>query len=198
MTKDERQNDLALYAEVKKGNVKAFEQLFDRHYRQLCQFSMHITGNLEASEELVSDVLANLWLRRDNLNIEKNLKVYLYQSIKNQSINHLNKKEVLHDSLEEPSGEIGLSSYRPDELACYQELQQQLQFLIDQMPPKRRLIFRMSRLEGFTYAEISEILSISVNTVQNQMVAAVKFMAGFKSTFLQAVIFVIAFIRASV
>jgi RNA polymerase sigma factor (sigma-70 family) len=47
--------------------------------------------------------------------------------------------------------------------------------LLRQLPEKRQVIFKMNRIDGFSYKEIAEILSISIHTVQNQMIAAVKF-----------------------
>ena len=64
-----------------------------------------------------------------------------------------------------------------DKFIQYEELKEDIDLLLRQLPKKRQIIFRMNRLDGLSYKEIAEILSISVNTVQNQMVEAVKFLS---------------------
>jgi RNA polymerase sigma-70 factor (ECF subfamily) len=65
---------------------------------------------------------------------------------------------------------------RADKLIAYEELKDDIDTLLRQLPEKRRIIFCMNRFDGLSYKEIAEILSISIHTVQNQMVAAVKFL----------------------
>ena len=59
------------------------------------------------------------------------------------------------------------------------EVVAEVEAMIQSMPPRRQLIFRMSRIDGLKYKEIAQILEISVNTVQNQMVEAVRHIASF-------------------
>ena len=72
--------------------------------------------------------------------------------------------------------EKSFPEYEADYIVNYSELKEEIDSLIRQLPKKREMIFRMNRIDGLSYKEIAEVLSISVNTVQNQMVSAVKFL----------------------
>jgi len=68
--------------------------------------------------------------------------------------------------------------YRPDEELQFKEFYNRMEALLNTLPPRRRRIFKLCRIEGFTYPQIADMLSISVRTVQNQMVQAVKQLAS--------------------
>jgi RNA polymerase sigma-70 factor (ECF subfamily) len=65
-----------------------------------------------------------------------------------------------------------------DTFMNYEELKDDLDTLLQQLPEKRQVIFRMNRIDGLSYKEIAEVLSLSIHTVQNHMVAAVKFISN--------------------
>lgn len=54
-----------------------------------------------------------------------------------------------------------------------------LESAIEQLPPQRRLIFKLCKMEGKSYKEVSESLDISPATISNQLVLAMKFLRQF-------------------
>lgn len=159
----------------------ALKTLFERYYEQLCLYSASITRSDENAEEAVADVFAVLWLRRAELEIRTGVRPYLFGAVRNQSLNALRSPGVPAESIEEDAGFPADPDYDADRLLSFHDLQSGINALLERMPPRRRLIFRMSRLDGLSYQEIADSLSISVSTVQNQMVEAVKFLSQYSS-----------------
>ena len=169
-------NDKKLIAGITAGNEKSLEILIDRYSEPLCNFVLQITGSKDLSEEVVADVFINLWKIKENLVIQSSLRAYLYRSCRNRALDQLYKEKKFQADGIDSFTQIKSSTSADGDLNLM-ELNAQIDFLISEMPRQKQQIFRMSRIDGLKYKEIAEVLSISVNTVQNHMVEAVEFMA---------------------
>ncbi|UZR97542.1 RNA polymerase sigma-70 factor [Chondrinema litorale] len=171
-----KQADKELLEAISQNNENALTALYKRYFQNLCDFSFQFLKREDLAEEAVSDVFLNIWLKRGDIHITSSIRSYLYIAVRNQSYNYLKKSKMAMTEDIELAVEKGMSSaLTADRFLLYSEFKEEIEELIKQMPSKRQLIFRMHRLEGFKYKEIAEILSISPNTVQNQMVEATKF-----------------------
>ncbi len=168
--------DEQLLNRIKQNDEVALELLFRRYFKNLCFFANRLLMEHQLAEEVVSDIFLNIWLKRGQIKINSSFKAYLYKAVKNQSINYLQKRKINIESLEVVDKEGLVSSLSPEHFLRYNQLDEEIKSLIKELPEKRRLIFRMNRIDGLSYSEIAEILEISINTVQNQMVNAVKFL----------------------
>lgn len=166
-------SDEELLTLLRQNEQKALEELFRRYYYPLCEFAFHFVRSFDLTEEVVSDVFIKIWRSRHQTEITR-LKSYLYAATRNQALNLLRKEGRERDSLDDLGEELLPLSRYPDQELLYKEFETRIDALINTLPPRRKLIFRLNRIEGFTYKEIAEMLSISVHTVQNQMVEAVK------------------------
>jgi len=171
-------NDEELFALIKRNDSKALKELFDKYFISLCGFSYTYVKSVDLSEEVVSDIFLNIWLKRSTLEIKSNLKAYLYTATRNRSINYLAKEKRNWESLEVADSESVSIENLPDEIINFKELESMVESIIQKLPPKRQLVFRLNRIDGLSYKEISNVLSISVNTVQNHMVKAVEFISN--------------------
>ncbi|RPI05001.1 MAG: RNA polymerase sigma-70 factor [Ignavibacteriae bacterium] len=170
-------SDEVLFQRMKSDDAKALKALFERYFIVLCRFAFKFVRHPGLAEEAVSDVFLNVWLKKDAIVIKNNLKTYLYTAVKNQSLNYVKKNKIQWDELSTADREHRISDLHADTLITHEEFNKDVNALLQKLPEKRQLIFRMNRFDGLSYKEIAEILSISVHTVQNQMVAAVKFLA---------------------
>jgi RNA polymerase sigma-70 factor, ECF subfamily len=168
--------DEELFRRMKRDDARALKTLFERHYPALCGFAVSIVNNAETAEETVSDVFAELWLKRATIEIRTSVRQYLYGAVRNRSLNSLRSSGLRIDSFEGGDAEPADTEVAADQPLLFQELEQGIDALINRMPDRRRLIFRMSRIDGLSYQEIAGVLSLSIHTVQNQMVEAVKFL----------------------
>lgn len=170
-------SDMELLDRIKKNDSEALRILFERYFEALCFFSFQILKSNELCEESVSDVFTNIWLKRKTINIKTNFRSYLYSAVKNQSINYLRQEKRYSQNMESTNLHLVISDQTADQSILQQNLENKIDSFIKELPERRGLIFRMNRIDGLSYKEIAEILSISVNTVQNQMVKAIKYIA---------------------
>jgi RNA polymerase sigma-70 factor (ECF subfamily) len=170
-------DDADLFRQIKTSDAGALKLLFERYYPALCRFAASIVKNSETAEEVVSDMFAELWLKRAAIELRSSLKPYLYTAVKNRSLNALRSSGIDAESFDCPEGEEPVSGFVADGPLLYNELELTIGALIDKMPERRRRIFCMTRIDGLSYQETADILSISIHTVQNQMVEAMKFLA---------------------
>lgn len=177
MQNEKHISDEELFQHIKRDDPKALKILFERYFCSLCHFACTFVKNTNLAEEVVSDVFLNIWLKKGTLEIQINLKSYLYTAVRNQSINYLKRKRFHLEDIETVVKENKISDLHADQLITSEELKNDIYTLLRQLPEKRQIIFKMNRIDGLSYKEIAEILSISINTVQNQMVEAVKFLS---------------------
>jgi RNA polymerase sigma-70 factor (family 1) len=174
------ENDEMLLSEVKELSLsddpRAISLLYKHYYQRLITFAGSIVKTREAAEEVVEDVLIKLWASKTGLSQVRNLKLYLFSAVRNQSLNYLEKElrfetsdlSPLEGSIIESSGES------PLEHLILSEMSRAFQIAVESLPERCQLIFRLVREEGFKYKEVAEILNISVNTIDNQMAIAVR------------------------
>lgn len=159
---------------VKEGDQKAFKKLFLRFYDPLCQFSWQFTRSRHISEELVQEVFLAVWKSKETLDPQKDIKSFLYQSVRNKALNHIKHERLA----EEYNSKIDWLSPTPvtqrhnhgEESKFVQAAQE----AIESLPDRARQIYMLSRKDGLTYKEISTVLDISVKTVESQMSRALK------------------------
>jgi len=177
MIRNINSDDLELLRQIKNNDSHALKILFERYFQPLCYFSFQIVKSIELSEESVSDVFTNIWLKRKTIEIRTNFRTYLYTAVKNQSINYLKHEKKYFQNSDSTNLHLIVSDQSADQSILQQNLENKIDLLIKELPERRGLIFRMNRIDGLSYKEIAEILSISINTVQNQMVKAIKYIA---------------------
>jgi RNA polymerase sigma-70 factor (ECF subfamily) len=152
-----------------------FENLFNSHYSNLCAYANNFLKDVDASEEVVQEVLFKLWTNRESIVITSSIKSYLFRAVRNASLNVLKHVDIREDykAHNEYVMQDELSS--EDEMIV-SELDQKIRETIDLLPIERKKVFILSRYDGLKYKEIAEKLNISVSTVENQMVKALKFL----------------------
>jgi len=163
----------SLFKKVQNGDVKSLEVLFDRYYNVLCNFAYLFLKNEECAKEIVSELFINIWQKRREIIIRESLKSYLYKSVKNAVISK-KRKEKKTERLMEDSNLNNPEFITPETLLLRKELEEKVNQLFSDLPLKSGLVFRMKRIVGLRYKEISKILNISEKTVENHMGNAIK------------------------
>lgn len=160
---------------ISQGNEAAFEQLYLQYNKKLISFASFLLKSKELAEEVVEDVFVKLWCRRTTVTEIKDLKLFLYTATKNLSLNTLakNSNKIISSSIELLDLDF-YSQESPQEALIATEMMKNMQAAIDSLPARCKLIFKLIREDGLKYKEVSEILGISVNTIDNQMAIAVK------------------------
>ncbi len=161
-----------LVDEIRRGNEAAFEKIFRRYYRALCLFSTKILGDDETAEEVVQDFFVKLWERREGFMVETSVKNYLFRSVKNLSINVIKHEQIKLKHAQQVMADAEVNDFKDHFMEV--DLERAIEKSIEELPEKRREIFRLSREEGLKYREIAERMNISIKTVEAQMGLAIK------------------------
>ncbi|MDR1098253.1 MAG: RNA polymerase sigma-70 factor [Tannerella sp.] len=155
-----------------------FEKIYKLYYPKLFGFARNYIPVDEDAENIVQDVFLILWEKRNEIEISYTLTSWLFTLIKNKCLNFLRHKLIEDEYKVQIQEELSFKLYALESLDySYQsekELEDRIRQAIDALPERCREIFIKNRMEGMKYKEIAEELSISVNTVENQMVTALK------------------------
>lgn len=163
------ENDVVI--DLSKGDQKAFEILFLNYQPRLIYFLNGFIKDDEKSRDIAQDIFLSIWKNRERLSEVKSFKAYVFKMAKNAVCNYYDHSLVndrfVTDQLSRPQ-----SSSDTEETIFANQLQDLIDITVSQMPPKRKQIFQMSRIEGLSNDEISQQLDISKRTVENHLTAA--------------------------
>jgi len=165
-----------LQERIARGDETAFTQIYLHFGKRLILFGTSIVRSREIAEELVEDVFVKLWGNRHHITGIDNLTVYLYVAVKNKALNKLSQKasELIAAPFDYLDTSIDEFADDPYDLLITAEMMGRMQTVIEALPPRCKMIFKLIREDGLKYKEVAEILNISVNTIDVQMAIAVK------------------------
>ena len=169
-----------LLSGLKNGNDDAYKYLYDEYYTKLCRVANFYVRDTFVSENLVGDLIFNLWEKREELVIRESLNAYLFTSIRNRCYNYLSQAHVQRESsitqLQEDSLIFSMHSETdlPIGILMEKELQNVIDKAISQLPEQTKKVFELKRYEDLSYEDISSQLDISVNTVKYHIKSALK------------------------
>ncbi|CAA0150929.1 RNA polymerase ECF-type sigma factor [Tenacibaculum maritimum] len=157
-----------------------FEILFKKSYKELSSVAYNYLEDEEESKDVVQEVFIKVWEKRKDLIDDPQAIFYLVAAVKNNCISKLRKKMqhlsvddvMVRNTLKE---DVSKDSDSEEELDVYQFVNKAL----EELPPKCLVVFKLSRFDLLTYAQIAERLGISIKTVENQMGKAIKIMRSY-------------------
>jgi len=131
---------------------------------------------MDTAEDIVQEFFYQFWKNRESFSLKLSLNAYLYQSIRNNALHHLQHLAVRETYAKEVYSNFNeMMPAQNQEDVEMQELNKVIHATLQKMPERCSRIFRMNRFEGKKYREIAEILSISVKTVEADMGKALQF-----------------------
>lgn len=170
---------------LRKGDSSAYDQLFAEYYVWLCNYVYTLCNDRGLSEDIVQETMVGIWEKRNRISIRHSLKNYLFRSCHNHFLQHLRKKKLKFDFLDQIRWEVLAAARVEPEVRIEPEMREEvrpetklqtLHRLIDQLPPRCKEVFVKSKLEKRKYKEIAVDMGISIKTVENQMSKALHFL----------------------
>lgn len=167
-------------------NRRTFEDIFREHHAACLAFAVHYTGDVHEAEEVVQQVFLRLWEKRETIDIMGATRSYLFAAIRNTSISNWRKQTVRQEK-EQVAGDLRAADRQVQSPAW--ELERLYQQALEVLPERCREVFILSRQQQLKYAEIADVMNISVKTVENQMGKALKIMHKELKEYLQVLLF---------
>lgn len=148
--------------------------MFQGYYEEVCRHIMRYVPNPRIAEDVAQDMFGELWSKRTTIEINTSVGAYLHRMAVSRSLNYIrDNRKHLHSSDEGLLREEA-DIPRQDDILAASELEEVIMIAIDNLPLRCRQVFMLSRFDNMTYQEIASTMDISVKTVENQMIKALK------------------------
>jgi len=168
----ERQ-ELAWFEGVRTGDEAAFESLFRAYAGPLHAFAYSYVGSQVAAQEIVQDLFARMWERRETIETPRSAYAYLFSATRNRAISYLRSRRAEHSFLARAlhaAGTRDAPAGAPQERELEAEsLAEALDQAVKELPPRCREVFALTRNQQLSHAQVAEVLGISPKTVQVHM-----------------------------
>ncbi len=168
---DMHENDHELIKQLQRGSTQAFDSIYYKYYSSVLANIHRLVKAREDAEEILQDVFASLWGKRDSLDPNMPIAGWLMVVSQNKALNLLRKK--VRDKLlfiGEPADDIAFNDENVDTIT---EIQlSHLANAINNLPPKQKQAFTLCKLQLKTYAQAAELLGISPHTIREYVAKA--------------------------
>jgi len=166
----------------KTGDQKTFTVFYDRYSASLFQRLLQLVGVQSIAEELLQEIFVTLWEKRETITIEQNFAAYLHRIAANKAIDffrRLKRDRLLYRRVLQTSA--ALYSHVEEQVVSA-ETATIFQAAIDKLSPQRRQVFRLCKMEGRSYQEVSHLLGISTSTINDHIVKATRLLRDYLGT----------------
>ena len=166
--------EAAILEKLKDGDLKSFNEIYFQYSPKIYIRLIKLVKDQHIAEEILQDVFTKIWLHREKIDPTKGFVSFLNHISDNLAMDFFRK--VQRDKalqLEIWASAIELY-YHSEEKLFLKDKQQILAKAIDSLSPKRKEILMLNKFEDKSYKEIADLLGISVSTVSNQLVSALK------------------------
>ncbi len=188
-TNDTINSDEFLFSALKKGNRNAFTKLYERYWEKLYYVAYKHTQSAQESEDLIHEIFIDLWNNRKKIRIKKTVSSYIFTAIKYKIFRLYDSKTVRKKYAESVNQKENNSSNITEMELSFNELYHLIEYEIDKLPERCKVIFKMRRMEEFSVEEVAEKLNISPNTIHNQMTKASKILKQNLKEYLNSIFF---------
>lgn len=162
-------SDLELIEEMKQGKLGAFRELYVRYadliYRHI---RVRVNSTFDA-DDIFQEFFIHIWEKRESLNIETNVRAYLLVALKHHILNTIKEQQIRQKYHEASSQQRGEADEDVLGKITSKDLKEQLRKAVDRFPERLKMVYILSREENLSVREIAERLSVSEQTVKNQL-----------------------------
>lgn len=151
--------------------------IYNKYYDDIYRTIFYIVNDTVTTKDLISDLFYKLWKNIDKLDKVKNLKSYLSVSARNMALSQVARQKTERILVPIDLHHNALSDANtPLDVMVNNELSNILTNIIEELPSKRKLIFKECRIEGKSYREIAKQYNLSTKTIEDHMRKAMQFL----------------------
>jgi RNA polymerase sigma-70 factor (ECF subfamily) len=177
---NQKESHIDLFHAHANGDKDAFEQLYKLYFPRLYAFSFKIINDGNLAKDLVQNVFIKIWESPASINID-NPESFIYQMVRNACLNYIRhlkvvdnlKSKVKDHYLGEELYYIDLVGNKPY-ILIEKELEGRIIDVMNSLPEKCLVVFRLSRIDGLKNREIAEQLGISLKAVEKHISKALQ------------------------
>ena len=161
----------------------AFQEIYQRYWRQLYYTALSKINNKEVAEDIIQTVFADLWEKREQHSI-KNISAYLGTSVKYQVINYIKSGISRKVHLSNISESRNTEENKNELALLVKELNEAIDKAINRLPQKTQTIFRLSRFERHSNKQISRMMDVSEKAVEYHITQSLRALRLYLKSFL--------------
>lgn len=159
---------------LKNGQKAAFDFIYLKYSKFLLPKLQRMVKVPEVVDELMQDVFVKVWTKRAEIDLDRSFRGWIF-TIAQTTVFSYYRRLALDKKMQQHLLEVFVEFYdQTEEYIFNKERLQLLSSAVDQLPAQRREIFRLCKIEGKSYQEAADLLSLSPSTVSNQLVNATK------------------------
>ncbi len=156
--------------EFSRGSREAFERLYMEYHMKLYNFIMKISsGNSAVAKDIVQDTFVRLWEARRSVDENRDIRNYIFTIARNILTNRYSHMTVEYIHREYVKSSSPLSEHMTEKAVDAKLFEERLLSVVASMPPVRRRVYSLCRLNGMSHKEIAELLGISTSTVETHL-----------------------------
>lgn len=183
MSKQVLSNYQQLILDASEGDESAFAHIFYEYSPALLSFAKKLSYSPIEAEEIIQNVFLRVWLHRDKLPGIENLKSWLYKFVVNEGLTYIKKRVARDRATLQFQNTVISADNDIEKIVDLNELKRIVAEAVESLSEQRKKVFNLSRGEGLSIDEISEQLNLSPSTVKNTLVAALKVIRNYLSTY---------------
>ena len=155
--------------QINKLDATAFRLLYKSYYKGLVCYAMRLIELSEPAEDIVQELFYNIWAKKMVFQSLVSFKTYLYNSVRNASLDYLKHKNIEGSYLQKmlEAHPVYRTGEEDEEGFFSEEVYRQLFETIDALPERCREVFLMY-MEGKKNEEVATALHVSIETVKTQ------------------------------
>ena len=155
--------------------MSAIDAIYHSYSKKLYSFTFGLLKDHNQSEDLVQDVFVTIWEKRDQINPDLKFENYLFTICYNSARKFFRRKNIEHKVKEYLLRNSPVSIPETANAVIYNELMEMVETAVEKLPPRRKLVYKLSRQEYMQIKEIAESLSISSRTAECHLYKALSF-----------------------
>lgn len=176
MTKTDNYSDRDLALGIKKGDSRSFNLLYNKYSKKVYCFSLGYLKSESDAEEMMQSIFVKIWENRKDLREDLSINSFIFTITKNRILNVIRKRNNARTYIDYCKKHRYSDNEQTEDKVYYNDLKHRADKAIEELPPRRKQIYKLSREKGLTYKEIADEMGISIKTVENQMVSALKYL----------------------
>jgi RNA polymerase sigma factor (sigma-70 family) len=178
-----KDNELWLIEQSRLGNIDAFEELIKNYKKSAYNIALRVLRNAEDAEDASQEALIKIYKNIKNFNMQSTFKVWMYRIVVNTCLDFKRKKKIDTYSIDEGLDlggnkevhrQIVDNSNNPDALIDKNHTSKMVSEAVNMLEDDYKTIIILRDIQGFSYKEISEILSCNLGTVKSRLSRARK------------------------
>jgi RNA polymerase sigma-70 factor (ECF subfamily) len=169
--------DVALVQRIADRQPEALAELYDRYAGMLLALTTRILGNQAEGEDVVQDVLLQVWHRARSYDTARSsVSTWLVLLARSRAIDRLRTRKVGERTAQAAQAENPRTHTSPKgpEDVLFRERRERVRRELDALPAEQRQVLELAFYEGLTQVEIADRTSIPLGTVKTRTLLAMK------------------------